>query len=1302
MRSLRKRRYHTGGGIPPHPHPHTGIYADVPEDLDVLGSLVQDPLVSESTQPYGHTSSLDPFAQQITLLPEKLTFEEELEQANKRRAKIFELSLLEWINNPSGTTERGEATPMSPELLKLIEEEEAFLKEHQDRQGTITQYKPHRTRVSPDLRWMFPQGMQGASAEQQRMRDQYVAENPLSNPVSILGIGATALAGLPAASSIIIPGTSHIAGGVAVGDVMNAYFLKEGIEVFAEHVPEFIDDPSWGGAGNLALDAIMVYPGMKGLKTNVLDPFTKAYKEAKIAGDAAAMQNAMDDLGYNYYEWSAKQGDWVKPKGFTSSPSQQITSQLTSELPAVSGEAGALQQLTSELSTSSAAASAAAPEGGLFGGKFTFKGLKDFFIPKQDLTVPSGQLSLKGQHSALMTDAMKEGEKFVSQYYLNANTLDRLGSLYGPIGANQLFNLKTNKRFDQIGSNLADKNFTYTPPDQVIYPGNPYVTYQGITLAGRIKELYTQRALWSAQGAITKGHEYFPFELSKDGGNWGTYTNKHFPGILTSEVGGFGRSNPFSGGIEFTPKEILRIYSEKPFGIHPNEFKRSLIDTYGDKKGLSIYNKVGGMQYNVKNPASGIKRVYGVKSDVNKFIDEKGHKSDPSRKWSTMMQQEYYKVISTVVHEMNHYYFGQVNLPNELITPWMQYLTDEANFHLFARYPDTDKIGFGIEYHSQPVEIQARTGELRYQLVDQILKNKGINLTANTPSSQINEAVTELEVILKRGDEDAFNKLFGGKNGAVVNSINTNFMDIIKGDNFNQKRKAFMELMKIVPVVGAPLVLSAGLSEEEDLPILGYAKGGILQSMAKKNRSDKNKFVSSKVKVLRKKGKSLKQAVAMALDMWKRKKKKKEYAEGGAVEGWGIQTNFSQDPNALQPTDVEEPEKPQEELEALIPDPPPTYEEETFGSSEFNVEHQRLGIEENVEQAGMGGYDEAIMASEYDQFVNKAIEETPIFGGWAKAGKFVGETGTNLIVGDSTGQQRKNRQIISAAIFSPHKLLAMREAEKSGDFHYIEEEEQIEEVIPHKYTDFWSAEKAEEGFAAKGVKIKKRKKKYDEGGLLEALRQRRAQRRLDRTTIQPYNPEFLGKDTAGRFNQYLQEVQGVPRRSLVLDPDADDSVLTHELIHSTQYGPLQQIAAELDFKGAGRIQDKDSRKAFKKLFKSIDPKTQTFNSIGEFMIGGKEQDIEFDAIIKSAISSAKKRGYDLSGKTYGEILDTLSKARDEGNISLNMRHLGNFMNRDKKTGNTWTDEQKGYIMDAIKANLDFEGYTAEDIKQDLR
>ena len=457
--------------------------------------------------------------------------------------------------------------------------------------------------------------------------------------------------------------------------------------------------------------------------------------------------------------------------------------------------------------------------------------------------------------------------------------------------------------------------------------------------------------------------------------------------------------------------------------------------------------------------------------------------------------------------------------------------------------------------------------------------------------------------------------------------------------------------------------------KEKGGKINSYEKGGILQSMAKKNRSDKNKFVSSKVKVLRKEGKGLKQAVAMALDMWERKKKK--YAEGGAVEGFGIQTNFSQDPNALQPTDVEQPDEPQEELEALIPDPPPTYEEETFGASEFNTEHQRLGITENVEQAGMGGYDEAIMASEWDQFANKAIEETPIFGGWAAAGKFVGEAGTNLIVGDSTGQDRKNRQMISAAIFSPHKLLAMREAEKSGDFHYIEEEEETEEVIPNKYTDFWSAEKAEEGFAAKGIKIKK--KRYDNGGILEALRQRRAERRIEKTPVRDASSQEALEMLAsyGPDSPMMQAEYSPENREIVMytgDPDARK----HEEVHVSQYGPLQRLARKMDSDYSARIQDPAKRRSYRELSADISPEAfKGFNDAGRFIMNEGE---EFEAVLTTAVNAAKEMGVDFTG-SFDDIKNQLKTVQSPTN---NMTGLMKFMD------NTFTDKQKDLILQALR------------------
>jgi len=434
------------------------------------------------------------------------------------------------------------------------------------------------------------------------------------------------------------------------------------------------------------------------------------------------------------------------------------------------------------------------------------------------------------------------------------------------------------------------------------------------------------------------------------------------------------------------------------------------------------------------------------------------------------------------------------------------------------------------------------------------------------------------------------------------------------------------------------------------------------------SRSAKNKYVSNKVRVLKKEGRSLKEAVAIALDMWERKNKKK-YAEGGAVEGWGIQTNFDQDTNSLQPTDVGQPDKPQEKLEALLPEPPPTYEEETFGSSEFNVKHQELGIEENVEQAGMGGYDEAIMASKLDQDINEAIEKIPIFGDISKGFKWLGETGTNLIVGDSTGQERKNRQMISSAIFSPHKLLAMREAEKSGDFHYIEEEP--EEVIPHKYTDFWSAKKTEEGFAAKGIKIKKRK--YDNGGILEALRQRRAERRIEKTPVRDASSQEALEMLAsyGPDNPMMRGEYSPENKEIVMYKD-DPDALKHEEVHASQYGPLQRLARKMDKDYSARIQDPAKRRSYRKLSADISPEAfKEFNDAGRFIMNEGE---EFEAVLTTAVNAAKEMGVDFTG-SFDDIKNQLKAVQSPTN---NMTGLMKFME------NTFTEKQKDLILQSLR------------------
>jgi hypothetical protein len=252
------------------------------------------------------------------------------------------------------------------------------------------------------------------------------------------------------------------------------------------------------------------------------------------------------------------------------------------------------------------------------------------------------------------------------------------------------------------------------------------------------------------------------------------------------------------------------------------------------------------------------------------------------------------------------------------------------------------------------------------------------------------------------------------------------------------------------------------------------------------------------------------------------------------------------------------------------------------------------------------------------------------------------------------------------------------------------------------------------------MKIKKR---YQDGGFFRQLgdrmREKRAERRLGRTDIMNMPTEevldyLAGKDnTAGYFRSGTGDVYMNPVTS-------DESVEDHELIHSTQMGPLQRLASSFStnrgglLDRAGRIQDRDSRKAFKKLYRSIKKEDTVLDDIyrkwqteqgregdeirsglGDYMMGKKAADIEFDAIVKSGISSAAGKGVDLSNKTFDEVLNELNQAKESE--STNMHHLRRFM------GDTsWTDEQKGFIMDAIKVNLGRKAYTGEDARKDLR
>jgi|MDSZ01.2.fsa_nt_gb hypothetical protein len=202
-------------------------------------------------------------------------------------------------------------------------------------------------------------------------------------------------------------------------------------------------------------------------------------------------------------------------------------------------------------------------------------------------------------------------------------------------------------------------------------------------------------------------------------------------------------------------------------------------------------------------------------------------------------------------------------------------------------------------------------------------------------------------------------------------------------------------------------------------------------------------------------------------------------------------------------------------------------------------------------------------------------------------------------------------------------------------------------------------------------------------------------------------PKMLGRLTSRRFRDKVGNISMNPvsdNTGLIssVEKGADDSVVDHELIHKSQYGPLQMLASYFGLPGAGRIQDKGTRKAYKNLMKSIRKEGTVLDEKGlgtqaDYMTGERSRDIEFDAILKSGLSSASAAGYNLEGKSFDEIMDILDKAEKDKKASTNMGHLNRFMR-----GTNWTNEQKGFIMDAIKANLGREAFTAEDARQDLR
>ena len=444
-----------------------------------------------------------------------------------------------------------------------------------------------------------------------------------------------------------------------------------------------------------------------------------------------------------------------------------------------------------------------------------------------------------------------------------------------------------------------------------------------------------------------------------------------------------------------------------------------------------------------------------------------------------------------------------------------------------------------------------------------------------------------------------------------------------------------------------------------------YKKGGILQSMAKKYyKRGRNTALRSLVK---------------------------KYGAGGGVADFGAQGNFTSEYSSAQP-EVEE-----------LPDPNTLLNQTLVQQPEVP--------QEEPEGFGMGGYDEAMASSKTNEAANKIANSIPI----ARFFKQIGDMGEAAIIGGSTGKKRKRRQKLASLLFSPHKLLAMRKADKAGE----PEEESVPQE-PHPEADFW---------AKNGVKIKKF---YNHGGLhpeesdendnvgfFEALKnanrrriEKRGNRRIARTPIntetsgnilqQLANVQKHGGMSAGYYDTEAKEIT---MKSSPGSPEYED-VIEHEEAHVTQHSPILSF-----FNGEPslRVQNPDIRKATRRLQNSIakwqrkNPGQDFFGTMptdenipnepekfmagymlgmlpeGSKWTGGTH---EYEAIAQGAKNEMEDFGIDLN-KSYDEVLSDLKALGSDIELKskgiLNLRHLRNFMENPQ-----FSDKQKELIMKSLR------------------
>jgi len=229
-------------------------------------------------------------------------------------------------------------------------------------------------------------------------------------------------------------------------------------------------------------------------------------------------------------------------------------------------------------------------------------------------------------------------------------------------------------------------------------------------------------------------------------------------------------------------------------------------------------------------------------------------------------------------------------------------------------------------------------------------------------------------------------------------------------------------------------------------------------------------------------------------------------------------------------------------------------------------------------------------------------------------------------------------------------------------------------VVPEKFFQTDPSKPLEIKTYKKGGLLNKLVKKYqDGGGIFKKLRQRRADRRIEKTPVRDASSQEVLEMLAsyGADSPMMQGEYDPREKEIVMYKD-DPDTLKHEQVHATQYGPLQRLAKRMNDERSARIQDPSKRKAYRELTSGrnmVDDRS--FNPAGQYVLGKGE---EFEAVLDTGVNAAKEKGVNFNA-SFEEILSQLKNIPSPTN---NMRGLMKFMS------NKFTKEQRDLILKSIR------------------